>query len=179
MKDLHHNWRFYFIRLEKIPQAQAIKLCVLCTIYHYFCRYLTLLSHFLCDCPQRYRILCSKMTCSPNAVCIPINHGASTRSAQAAQRHVITRPQPHSQLAPRYAIHFHASLTAPRVTHNLDTYRRMHVLGSSRLLVTVPRRNDQSLQVVARVMAAIGCSESYVCIKRGHVPTLEDLVSQL
>jgi hypothetical protein len=117
------------------------------------------------------------MTCSPNADCILINHGASTRSAQAAQRHVITRPQPPSQLAPRYAIHFHASLTAPRVTHNFDTYSTMHVLGRSRLHVTVLRRNGQSLQVFARVMAAIGCSESYVCIKRGHVPRRSGLAS--
>jgi hypothetical protein len=44
---------------------------------------------------------CRRTICGPNLVFVPIHHGASTRSAQAAQRHVITRPQPPSQLAPR------------------------------------------------------------------------------
>jgi hypothetical protein len=127
---------FYSAREDTFTLPQATELCVLCTEYHHIvdtslyclnCLYVTVLN---------VEAFVQLNRCSPNTVSVPIHHGASTRSAQAAQGHAITRLQPPSQLAPRHMVHFHASPTAPRVTHSFDTYRAMHVLGSSRLFAT-------------------------------------------
>lgn len=74
---------------------------------------------------------------------IPIHHGASTRSAQAAQQtcnHTAAATQPIG--ATIYSAVPCIANCASRQTHSFDTYRKMHVFGGSRLPAKVCRHES-------------------------------------